>query len=1243
MNGSRLAAPGYLGIRIVLMLSTLIAASARAQTVEVIRGRITSTADSLPVRDAKVTVTSYSGGITRVATTSSSGRFQITFPNGEGDYWISIAAINYRPKRFEVKRVGEEDVLLADTRITPISMLEPIVVNAERNRAPPPRNDRSGDVSGTTRPLSSALLPPDIAGDLTSMASLVPGVQMLPGMDGAAGMFSVFGLGGDQNDVSFNGLRSSLESLPRDAATTPSLSLGTYDVSSGGYSGAQINVATSPGNNFFNRRVSGAGRGEAAEWSGTAAEQQGAKNNWLSIGGMASGPLRRDWDFYSSSLQFDRTFSDLHTLLNTSADGLAAIGVAPDSVTRLLDILHRAGVPVSLPDSPTSFASDVVRWQGNLDLTPHLGDSYDHSFTLAGALNYTHTEPVGSNLVSTVPLASAESDRWNGMVSLRHLYSFYLGAVGIQSRTTIGLSHTSTTRQPFAQLPGGSVLVASDLGDAQSAIRNLAFGGNVLGSQAQRTTSIEVLNQLSWFSANNQHVFKLTSDLRHEEYSSTQAANRLGTFVFNSLADLDQGVPASFTRTLYAPDHAGGQLVGSLALGDAWRPTTSFQMQYGVRADVNHFTATPEENPDIASAFGVSNSNTPNRVYLSPRAGFQWFYGMANQVVAAPGGARLPRALVRGGIGIFQNIASAQLMQPALDATGLSNSTQSISCVGTAAPVPLWQSYRIDPTTIPTACADGSAGTVFSTNAPSVTLFDAGYAQPRSLRASAGWTGAVLGNRLVLNANATVSHNMAQSSFLDLNLNLNRTIGFALGSEAGRPVYVDPSAIVATTGAIAPGANRISAAYGAVRQLRSDLTTDMRVVTLSLVPLASNSTFRWGLDYTLQWGSEDYRGGGGGGGGGFGAGNNTDGDPFALHHGPALQYRHALALTLWYNAFDLIRFSTRVQLVSPIPYTPMVAGDVNGDGNGGNDRAFVYRPDVTTDTALAHAMSTLLSGGAPSGRNCLAEQLGQMAARGSCHGPWTIAANLGVQFNPQKIGLPQRVRVAFSLANPLLLADIIAHGANGLRGWGQNIAPDQTLLYVRGFDPGTRQFRYDVNPRFGSTQPNQAAVRGLSYLSLTLTMDIGPARERQVLTQTLEPGRNRSGNKVGAIALKTTATNSFPNPIAMMLQQSAELKLTRVQADSLATMNRRFNIFSDSVWVPVASQLAALPNNFDPNRAYAIYRSARESTFDQLIMLAPIAKRLLTPAQLRMLPPFILNYLDVRVLRSLRSSTSTLQ
>ena len=88
-----------------------------AQQVDVLRGRVTGQ-DNEPLENVAIIVTSISGNVNRTTRTDRQGRFTVTFPNGDGDYMVTINAVGFAQKRFEVKRAADEDVLLADAKLT---------------------------------------------------------------------------------------------------------------------------------------------------------------------------------------------------------------------------------------------------------------------------------------------------------------------------------------------------------------------------------------------------------------------------------------------------------------------------------------------------------------------------------------------------------------------------------------------------------------------------------------------------------------------------------------------------------------------------------------------------------------------------------------------------------------------------------------------------------------------------------------------------------------------------------------------------------------------------------------------------------------------------------------------------------------------------------------------------------------------------------------------------------------------
>ena len=1192
---------------------------------DVIRGRVIGP-DSVPVEGVIVTATSIAGNVNRTARTDKSGRYTIIFPGGEGDYMVSFAAVGFALRRFEVKRTADQEILVADAKLQRVgAVLDAVKVAAEREK--PRRTDAAvPDLGRGERAVQQAAVPVDMLGDLAAMAASLPGVQLVPGQDGDPNGYSVLGLGADQNNTTLNGMSFGGSNLPRDAAVSSSLVTAPYDVSRGGFSGGQFSLRSQPGSNFIGRRMSLNLDAPQMQWTDAAARALGRQYSSASLSGSVSGPVVFDKAFYNVSYQLGRRSSDLQSLLNTDPEGLQAAGVAADSVDRLLALLRQAQVPTTTGRLPGSNLSDQGSLFGSFDFAPPASTS-GQAINVAVNGSWNKQNPVFP-LTTALPTNSGDRTNWNGGLQARH--NNYYG-FGIFSETSVGLNQSRNHSEPYLALPGGRVRVNSSFADGTSGLQTLTFGGNQGLNSSQTTTNLTFLNQLSWFSASNKHRLKFTSELRHEGNTVEQTNNLLGSFNYNSLVDLEANRPSSFSRQLAPREREAGQLVGALSLGDSYRHSQNLQIQYGVRLDANRFTADPSFNPAVDSAFGVRNDRVPNNFFLSPRVGFSWAYGKAPQVSAFEGAMRAPRAVVRGGIGMFQNTLGTTIIGQALDNTALASAVQQLSCIGPATPIPDWDAYAANPELIPTRCADGSTGSVFANSAPNVTLFARDYSAPRSLRGNLQWTGPILSNRFSATIDGTYSRNQQQAGFVDLNFRPD--LQFTLADENGRPVYVQPTSIVPATGAIASRDARVSDDFARVTELRSDLASESRQLRLSLSPTRFSTGFSWTASYVWSDVRERVRG--------F---SSTAGNPLDVEWARAgFTPRHQVTYNLGYNFFDFVRVNWFGQVASGTRFTPTIAGDVNGDGYA-NDRAFIFDPNdpqrALADPALAEGMRALLDNGSDAARACLRAQRGALAGRNSCQSPWTTTANMSFSFNPLKVRMPQRATLSFAVSNPLGAADLLLDGERGLRGWGQQTLPDQSLLYVRGFDPATRRYRYEVNQRFGETSPAYSAFRTPVTLTAMLRFDVGPTRERQSLTQQLDRGRRRPGDLVPEPLVKAIASSGIQNPMATILRQQDTLGLTTVQADSIAAMNRRYTVSFDSIWTPLARELAAMPKNYDHDDAYDRYRHARQASVDMLIKIAPTLKRLLTDEQRRRLPAFVSMYLEPRYLASIRSGTA---
>lgn len=199
------------------------------QQADVIRGRVIGP-DSQPIANVQVTTVSFNGGISRSKRTDKNGRYSITYPNGEGDYWISFAVIGYSAQRFEIKRIADEEVLIADVKLSNTQTLQAVTVTANGPRQTPNRTEfSSGDVTGSDKFASSFGMDPQLAGNLAAMAANTPGVQLIPGIDGNPDMFSVLGLDGSQNNSALNGQQNGLSNIPRDASVSTTVR-GGYEI-----------------------------------------------------------------------------------------------------------------------------------------------------------------------------------------------------------------------------------------------------------------------------------------------------------------------------------------------------------------------------------------------------------------------------------------------------------------------------------------------------------------------------------------------------------------------------------------------------------------------------------------------------------------------------------------------------------------------------------------------------------------------------------------------------------------------------------------------------------------------------------------------------------------------------------------------------------------------------------------------------------------------------------------------------
>ena len=624
---------------------------AAAQT-DVIRGRIIGP-DSLPVERATITVTSLTGNVTRSARTDKNGRYTVTFPGDEGDYFVNVAALGFAGRRFEIKRTGDQEILIADAKLQRVAeQLDAVKVNADRQRVG--RNDVP-DISGSERSASTANVSADQLGDLAALAASLPGVQLIPDADGSPNGFSVLGLTADQNATTLNGMNFGGSNLPRDANVSHVARHVAVRRLARQLQRRPAQRSIAPRLELHHSHVEPQRRraADAVDRSRGAATRPAVHN--VSLGGAFSGPIETDKSFFSIAYQAGRRSSDLQSLLNTDALGLRAVGVAADSVRNLLNILGQDHVPSTIGGLPGARLNDQALVFGTFDLAPP-SSTTGQAFNITFNGSWNRQDPSG--LSSTeLPSHGGERENWYGGVQAKH--SGYFG-FGVLSETPVGVNRLRFDGNPFVDLPNASVRVTSTFDDGTAGVQNLVV---------RRQPDDERQHDHD-DGAGDEHAVVV----QREQQASAQAHDRVAARRVRAGSQRPtSSARSASTRWAISPPArrrrsrassrrvraATGNTSLGTSLGDSYRPTDDLQVQYGIRLDGNRFGSTPEFNPEVEQAFGLRNDYVPNKIYASPRVGFSWTYGTAPQVAAFDGAARGPRAVIRGGVGLFQNTPNA--------------------------------------------------------------------------------------------------------------------------------------------------------------------------------------------------------------------------------------------------------------------------------------------------------------------------------------------------------------------------------------------------------------------------------------------------------------------------------------------------------------------------------------------------------------------------------------------------------
>lgn len=1071
-----------------------------------------------PIARALIIASNTSGGAADSTVTDDSGEFRIALHQRED--LLTIAATGYATAR---EMIDERTTTMRVVLRSLSDALAPIRVTASkamRAEAPGILDPGIAAIDNASSGPAANLASGAFAGNVLGKAELSPGMLLQRSASGQIQGVSVMGLSSDQSSVVVDGVLSSNPRIPRDANVAVRVSTSTYDPSRGGFSGAQVEVTTSPGANISSRYI------DLSQSSQLLARSPVGVSD---ISGTASGALALDHVFYTGSVELSEQRVPSSSFRDRNMSGLADHDVADLSTA----LSNHAIYPAQI--------GHVQRTRTGIGLG-RLDFVRDTNFSVAveahGSVDAT--EP---GVFSKLATAEAFGRSRNTSAGMSASATHHIGNSLHESR--IGVGVVSDAVLPYSNSPMLDIRVlqfGTTLGERRSVL-----AGSVLDHRSSADqVSVTIEHSIRWVPVKEHRLHAgITAHLNSARRAPQ--ANDLGRYTFDSVGAFAAGHASSYTRA-FDPVDAKAQ-TRSLAgyLGDVWTPMKRMSVQIGSRVDVNHVmipidafgsTVTPSVFHDITTHTTTHTTN----IDLSPRFGV---------TVDRPTSSQSPIAglTFRGGVGRFVNEARPDRFLPASIPVSGVLAASELNCVGDATPPLVLAGDRDGPSTGPTSCLDGAMPS------PQQRL---GYLLADDWKPASTWRGNVgiavqTRQQLTLTADFILSRTGRISSIAPLNL--AHDAAFVLPLEENRPVFQSLDTVAANA-AFATGIPRLrDPSLGRVAELASNLRSRSRQL---LVGAQYFTLTGFLLNVQYAWTKSDEE---------VSMFASSAGGSRGVEWGPsALSPTHVVTVEAFSRIGSRLAGSLTGRLQSGIRYTPVVSGDINGDGLA-NDRPYIFTPAGASDSALPIGFASLLSSAPRGARECLQRAIGRIIGQNSCVGPWET--HLDGQL---RMSLGSRSGLQLEVLNITAAADRVIHGANDLHGWGGFGVPDALLYTVTGFDPATRHYRYQANQSFGSSRVTQAVD---NPFAIRLSFVFSFARDPSA--QQLSIDSARVGHPTYD-QLVNRYVSRYPNAALDLLEVADSIALRQPQRDSLRELARTFDATMRTIWSPVARAIKDHPN-----------------------------------------------------------------
>lgn len=642
-------------------------------TTASINGLVTSD-EGVPLAGATVTAIHDPSATQYRATVRSGGVYTIPNMRVGGPYRVTVTMIGFRPRT-------EENVFLTlaqnsrlDFRMTPQAVtLRGVEVTAEQD---PVLNAGRTGAATVIDPEKVALLP-SVKRSTRDLTRVDPRSDGNFAFGGRNWLYNNISLDGSYFNNSFGlddpapGGQTNAEPVPFDAVEQVQVSLAPFDVRQGGFTGANINTVTKSGTNEFRGSAYTFVRNDAFQGNTVRGSEVVANPDlsFLQSGVAFSGPIVRDKLFFFANAELERTDDPGTNFL--ARRGPAGFGFSRVEA-RIMDSIRTRMIqeydydPGAYDGFVHETNNDKLLLKLDWNVSPAHNASLRYNYLDAKRDLPPHPFVLSVNNTGRGPNESSLPFQGAGYAINNNLHSiaFELNSrwTGFANRFFASYNRFRDFREPFSD-PFPTVEIGEE-GVTYTTLGHEPFSiHNILDQDV-----FQVTNNVSIF--RGRHAFTIGANFESFDFFNSFNIFRHGVFflpqfipIGSTFQSLDEFFAATHPDSANQKDFRGmigsgpfkGENVHVTQLGvyaqDEFVATSRLTLTYGLRVDFPMYLTDPVDNPFSRGLTALDENGRPETVdqsrlpdasaMFSPRFGFNW-----NAV-----GDR--ETQVRGGTGVF--------------------------------------------------------------------------------------------------------------------------------------------------------------------------------------------------------------------------------------------------------------------------------------------------------------------------------------------------------------------------------------------------------------------------------------------------------------------------------------------------------------------------------------------------------------------------------------------------------------